>query len=156
MNPDIMKERQNATFNVEKLTNILDGGPEKTKRRREIESLVFSDPDFHEEDPNFLSRSERYDQAVRKSAQMILKLREYGIADPEEIYCYKKSVHANRPEPLDLHLGMFLPTLLNQATPEQMDRFFMPAWNLEIIGTYAQTEMGHGKMNRAVQNIRPV
>lgn len=47
---------------------------------------------------------------------------------------------------------MFLPTLLNQATPEQIDRFFMPAWNLEIIGTYAQTEMGHGKMNRAVQN----
>lgn len=58
-----------------------------------------------------------------------------------------RCVHPGRPEPLDLHLGMFLPTLLNQATPEQMDRFFMPAWNLEIIGTYAQTEMGHGKMN---------
>lgn len=48
---------------------------------------------------------------------------------------------------MDLHLGMFLPTLLNQATPEQMDRFFTPAWNLQIIGTYAQTEMGHGKTN---------
>lgn len=36
MNPDILKERQNATFDVEKLTNILDGGPEKTIRRREI------------------------------------------------------------------------------------------------------------------------
>lgn len=67
-------------------------------------------------------------------------------------------VHPDRPEPLDLHLGMFLPTLLNQATPEQMDHFFMPAWNLEIIGTYAQTEMGHGKkkQQQAVQNIRPV
>lgn len=54
--------------------------------------MVLNDPDFKEEDPNFLSRSERYDQAVRKSAQMILKLREYGIADPEEIYCYKKYV----------------------------------------------------------------
>lgn len=54
-----------------------------------LEALVFSDPDFKEEDPNFLSRSERYDQAVRKSAQMILKLREYGIADPEEIFYYK-------------------------------------------------------------------
>lgn len=54
--------------------------------------MVLSDPDFKEEDPNFLSRSERYDQAVKKSAQMILKLREYGIADPEEIYCYKKYV----------------------------------------------------------------
>ncbi|XP_067353702.1 peroxisomal acyl-coenzyme A oxidase 1 isoform X1 [Channa argus] len=151
MNPDIVKERQNATFDVEKLTNILDGGPQKTKRRREIESLVLSDQEFQEEDPNFLSRSERYDQAVRKSAHMILKLREYGIADPEEIYCYKNCVHPNRPEPLDLHLGMFLPTLLNQATPEQMDRFFMPAWNLEIIGTYAQTEMGHGTHLRGLE-----
>lgn len=57
-----------------------------------VESLVLNDPDFKEQDPNFLSRSERYEQAVRKSAQMILKLREYGIADPDEIYCYKKYV----------------------------------------------------------------
>ncbi|XP_028258746.1 peroxisomal acyl-coenzyme A oxidase 1 isoform X1 [Parambassis ranga] len=151
MNPDIVKERNNATFDVEKLTYILDGGPEKTIRRREIESLVFNDPDFKEKDPNFLSRSERYDQAVRKSAQMILKLREYGIADPDEIQQYKTCVHKDRPQPLDLHLGMFLPTLLNQATPEQMDRFFMPAWNLEIIGTYAQTEMGHGTHLRGLE-----
>ncbi|MEQ2169243.1 hypothetical protein GOODEAATRI_023104 [Goodea atripinnis] len=47
------------------------------------------------------------------------------------------------PSPLDLHLAMFLPTLLNQASPAQMDHFFMPAWNLKIIGTYAQTEIGH-------------
>lgn len=40
MNPDILKERQTATFNVEKLTNILDGSPQKTKRRREIGEFV--------------------------------------------------------------------------------------------------------------------
>ncbi|XP_071767690.1 peroxisomal acyl-coenzyme A oxidase 1 isoform X1 [Centroberyx gerrardi] len=151
MNPDILKERQSATFDVEKLTHILDGGPEKTRRRREIESLVINDPDFQHEDPNFMSRSERYDLAVKKSAQMILKLREYGIADPDEIYCYKSCVHRDRSAPLDIHLGMFLPTLLNQATPEQMDRFFMAAWNLEIIGTYAQTEMGHGTHLRGLE-----
>ncbi|XP_071383529.1 peroxisomal acyl-coenzyme A oxidase 1, partial [Centroberyx affinis] len=151
MNPDILKERQSATFDVEKLTHILDGGPEKTRRRREIESLVINDPDFQHEDPNFMSRSERYDLAVKKSAQMILKLREYGIADPEEIYCYKSCVHRDRSAPMDIHLGMFLPTLLNQATPEQMDRFFMAAWNLEIIGTYAQTEMGHGTHLRGLE-----
>lgn len=55
-----------------------------------LESLVLSDPDFNEKDPNFLARSERYDQAVRKSAAMILKLREYGISDPEEILFYKR------------------------------------------------------------------
>uniref|UniRef100_A0A8C7Q5S6 Acyl-coenzyme A oxidase n=1 Tax=Oncorhynchus mykiss TaxID=8022 RepID=A0A8C7Q5S6_ONCMY len=146
MNPDITRERENATFDVEKLTHILDGGIEKTKRRREIESLVISDPDFQSEDLNFLSRSERYDAAVKKSAHMILKLREYGISDPEEIYCLIFGLF-----PLDLHLGMFLPTLLNQASPEQMETFFIPAWNLEIIGTYAQTEMGHGTHLRGLE-----
>ncbi|XP_076148997.1 peroxisomal acyl-coenzyme A oxidase 1 isoform X2 [Alosa pseudoharengus] len=151
MNPDIQRERENATFNPELLTYILDGGQEKTRRRREIEALVISDPDFQQEDPNFLSRSERYEAAVRKSAQMILKLREYGISDPEEIYNYKSCVHRGGPGPLDLHLGMFLPTLFNQATPEQQEAFFMPAWNLEIIGTYAQTEIGHGTFIRGLE-----
>ncbi|XP_070082992.1 peroxisomal acyl-coenzyme A oxidase 1 isoform X6 [Equus przewalskii] len=60
-------------------------------------------------------------------------------------------VHRGRPEPLDLHLGMFLPTLLHQATKEQQERFFIPAWNLEMIGTYAQTEMGHGTHLRGLE-----
>lgn len=36
MNPDILRERENATFNTDLLTNILDGDQEKTRRRREI------------------------------------------------------------------------------------------------------------------------
>uniref|UniRef100_A0AAY4A7W1 Acyl-coenzyme A oxidase n=1 Tax=Denticeps clupeoides TaxID=299321 RepID=A0AAY4A7W1_9TELE len=151
MNPDIRREREGATFNKDALTHILDGGAEKTRRRRELELLVIRDPDFQYEDHNFLSRSERYESAVKKSAQMILKIREHGISDPDEIYYYKNFVHRGRPEPLDLHLAMFLPTLLTQATPEQQDTFFMPAWNLEIIGTYAQTEMGHGTHIRGLE-----
>ncbi|XP_035516550.1 peroxisomal acyl-coenzyme A oxidase 1 isoform X1 [Morone saxatilis] len=151
MNPDIMKERQNATFDVEKLTYILDGGPEKTKRRREIESMVLSDPDFQEEDPNFLSRSERYDQAVRKSAQMILKLREYGIADPEEIYCYKNMVRGNHHEAMGLHFVMFLPTLYSQCNPQQARKWLPVAESFQVVGTYAQTEMGHGTHLRGLE-----
>lgn len=56
MNPDIMKERQNATFDVEKLTNILDGGPEKTKRRREIGEFETS---------SLLDKSARYCWALK-------------------------------------------------------------------------------------------
>uniref|UniRef100_A0A8C5AYZ0 Acyl-coenzyme A oxidase n=1 Tax=Gadus morhua TaxID=8049 RepID=A0A8C5AYZ0_GADMO len=133
MNPDILRERQNATFDIEKLTNILDGGAERTNRRREIrEVLVLNDPDFDYGTPTSLPT-------------MILKLREYGISDPVEINWYKRG------NPLEIHLAMFLPTLLNQATPEQMDRFFTPSWDLEIIGTYAQTEMGHGTHLRGLE-----
>ncbi|XP_076584062.1 peroxisomal acyl-coenzyme A oxidase 1 isoform X2 [Chaetodon auriga] len=151
MNPDIMKERQNATFDVEKLTNILDGGPEKTKRRREIESMVLNDPDFKEKDPSFLSRSERYDQAVKKSAQMILKLREYGIADPEEIYCYKNMVRGNHQEAMGLHFAMFIPTLYSQCDPQQSRKWLPLSESFQIVGTYAQTEMGHGTHLRGLE-----
>ncbi|KAE8576960.1 hypothetical protein XENTR_v10004383 [Xenopus tropicalis] len=151
MNPDLSRERAAASFNPETITVILDGSPERTRRRREIEGLVLNDPSFQHEDPNFLSRSERYELAIKKSALMVQKMREHGISDPEEIYWFKSFVHRGRPEPLDLHLGMFLPTLLNQATPEQQERLFMPAWNLEIIGTYAQTEMGHGTHLRGLE-----
>ncbi|XP_017293249.1 peroxisomal acyl-coenzyme A oxidase 1 isoform X2 [Kryptolebias marmoratus] len=151
MNPDIRRERENASFDVDKLTNILNGGPEKTKRRREIEALVFSDPDFREEDPNFLSRSERYDQAVRKSAQMILKLREYGIADPEEIYFYKSMAKGNHHEAFGLHYGMFIPTLLSQCDPQQAKKWLPLAESFRAIGTYAQTELGHGTHLRGLE-----
>ncbi|XP_036610463.1 peroxisomal acyl-coenzyme A oxidase 1 isoform X2 [Trichosurus vulpecula] len=151
MNPDLRRERDSASFDPEKLTYILDGGPERTRRRREIENMIMSDPDFKHEDLNFLTRSQRYEISVKKSAAMVKKIRDFGIADPEEIMWFKNFVHRGRPEPLDLHLGMFLPTLLHQATQEQQEHFFMPAWNLEIIGTYAQTEMGHGTHLRGLE-----
>ncbi|XP_052346566.1 peroxisomal acyl-coenzyme A oxidase 1-like isoform X3 [Oncorhynchus keta] len=151
MNPDITRERENATFDVEKLTHILDGGIEKTKRRREIESLVISDPDFQSEDLNFLSRSERYDAAVKKSAQMILKLREYGISDPEEIYCYKSVFRGNHHEALGLHFVMFLPTLYTQCNKQQLKKWVPLAESFKALGTYAQTELGHGTHLRGLE-----
>ncbi|KAL7989430.1 hypothetical protein Chor_012096 [Crotalus horridus] len=232
MNADLRKEREAASFKTELLTNVLDGGAERTLRRKKIEAIIAKES-FNHEDVNFLSRSQRYEVAIKKSAFMVMKLRELGIADPEEIFWFKRicmgkhiapidvhfimftptlqsqctdaqkkkwlplvsrfqiigtyiqtelgheeslkdhlkqqkyyrmkpykkedncnvdcCLHQGRPEPLDLHLGMFLPTLLTQATKEQQDRFFMPAWNLEIIGTYAQTEMGHGTHLRGLE-----
>lgn len=39
-NPDLKRERQNCPFNKEEITNLIDGGPAKTKERRELgESL---------------------------------------------------------------------------------------------------------------------
>uniref|UniRef100_A0AAY4A5K3 Acyl-coenzyme A oxidase n=1 Tax=Denticeps clupeoides TaxID=299321 RepID=A0AAY4A5K3_9TELE len=146
MNPDIRREREGATFNKDALTHILDGGAEKTRRRRELELLVIRDPDFQYEDHNFLSRSERYESAVKKSAQMILKIREHGISDPDEIYYYKNVWRGHHHEAFGLHYSMFLPTLYSQCDSEQRKK-----WLPLIIGTYAQTEMGHGTHIRGLE-----
>lgn len=46
--------------------------------------------------------------------------------------------------PLSLHSIVFIPTLMQLTDDEQKKKWLSRAINLEIIGTYAQTELGHG------------
>ncbi|XP_019398151.1 PREDICTED: peroxisomal acyl-coenzyme A oxidase 1 isoform X1 [Crocodylus porosus] len=151
MNPDLRREREAAAFQSELLTHVLDGGAERTSRRREIEALVLNDPEFQHEDLNFLSRSQRYEVAIRKSALMVMKLREYGIADPDEIYWFKSICLGTCVGPLNLHFSMFTHTIENQGTVDQREKWLPLACGLQIIGTYAQTEMGHGTHLRGLE-----
>lgn len=53
--------------------------------------------------------------------------------------------------PIGLHFGMFLPALRNLGTPEQQAEWVPKAIDCKIIGTYAQTEMGHGTFIRGLE-----
>lgn len=46
---------------------------------------------------------------------------------------------------------MFIPSLSNLGTPEQQDEWVDRAWNCNVIGTYAQTELGHGTFIRGLE-----
>ncbi|XP_069608161.1 peroxisomal acyl-coenzyme A oxidase 1 isoform X2 [Ranitomeya imitator] len=151
MNPDLSRERAAASFNPETITYVLDGSPERTRRRREIENLVTSDPEFQHEDPNFLSRSERYELAIKKSALMVQKMRQHGISDPEEIYWFKRTCRGSQTDPLSLHYSMFSNTLASQCNESQCKKWLPLAKNLQAIGTYAQTELGHGTHLRGLE-----
>lgn len=45
---------------------------------------------------------------------------------------------------LALHGAMFLPVLERLCTEEQQTKWLPQALSLKVIGTYAQTELGHG------------
>lgn len=47
--------------------------------------------------------------------------------------------------PMAVHFVMFLPTILGQGTTEQQVEWLGRAWSMNILGTYAQTELGKGK-----------
>jgi acyl-CoA oxidase len=53
--------------------------------------------------------------------------------------------------PLNLHFVMFIPTLLGQGTLEQVGDVLGRAWELGLVGTYAQTELGHGSFIRGLE-----
>lgn len=40
--------------------------------------------------------------------------------------------------------AMFIPTLINQTSPEQKAAWLPAAESMAILGCYAQTELGHG------------
>lgn len=44
-----------------------------------------------------------------------------------------------------LHSSMFIPTIEKMGTEEQKEAWIPRSLRYEIIGTYAQTELGHGK-----------
>ncbi len=50
--------------------------------------------------------------------------------------------------PFGLNFAMFIPTLEKQASPEQKEKWLKKARELKIVGTYAQTELGHGTFLR--------
>ena len=49
---------------------------------------------------------------------------------------------------LQIVYSMFLPTLYSQCTEEQKVDFLPPALRYQGIGTYTQTEMGHGRCGK--------
>ena len=53
---------------------------------------------------------------------------------------------AHECNPLGLHQVMFIPTIQRQGTKRIIEKFVQKAQDCEVIGTYAQTEMGHGKI----------
>lgn len=46
---------------------------------------------------------------------------------------------------------MWLPALTGQADDSQQAKWLPPSQRLEIIGTYAQTELGHGTFVRGLE-----
>jgi len=50
----------------------------------------------------------------------------------------------NETSPVGLQTTMFIPALESQTSPEQKEKWLPKATSYEIIGTFAQTELGHG------------
>jgi acyl-CoA oxidase len=46
---------------------------------------------------------------------------------------------------------MFIPSIRSQGSAEQQAYWMPRCMNLEIIGTYAQTELGHGTFVRGLE-----
>jgi len=141
-------ERKKATFVTEKLTNILDGDEKKTARRRFIlsptEGQDLSDKS-HWTRPEMLKHHVKHFIDVHKDywTSFIPTREEAGWMMENSMF---SGAFMN-------HYGLFLPTLAAQCDTEQKMKYLPPTLQMQIIGCYAQTELGHGSNVRGLMTI---
>ncbi|VVC95915.1 unnamed protein product [Leptidea sinapis] len=159
VNGDLQRERDNCTFSVTELTNLIDGDAQKTEERKQREEMVLKEGIHLEPVPAvYLSHKEKYELAVKKSCalfKMIKRLQEEENAGMENYMAVLGgslgSAILGDGNPITLHYVMFIPTIMGQGTVEQQAYWIGRAFNLNIIGTYAQTELGHGTFIRGLE-----
>uniref|UniRef100_H0WPK4 Acyl-coenzyme A oxidase n=2 Tax=Otolemur garnettii TaxID=30611 RepID=H0WPK4_OTOGA len=137
---DIDGERHGQSFDVERLTNILDEGAQNTALRRNVESIICSDPVFTCKDNYFMTQNERYEGAMRKTVHLHMTSQRLGWSEKEVNYAYSA---LSGDLALNLH-RVFLTALTSLGSEEQIAKWEPLCKTFQIITTYAQTELGHG------------
>lgn len=160
INPNLIKERQSASFDVEEFAIWFAGDKQKLKEKREIVEEIFSDPEMIEDiAPDFLSYQDQYDQSVKKSTLLakILKQiqdkREPGGSTiyPEYLTGALNAAVLPQGNHVFVHFMMFVPAIEKLGNAAQVAKWLPLAKNCKILGSYAQTELTHGTFIRGIQ-----
>ncbi|XP_002862393.2 putative peroxisomal acyl-coenzyme A oxidase 1.2, partial [Arabidopsis lyrata subsp. lyrata] len=134
-------ERNKAEFNVDDMKIVWAGSRHAFDVSNRISRLVANDPIFEKSKRAVMRRKELFKNTLRKSVHAWKMINELRLSDEEGI---KLRSFMDQPGFLDLHWGMFVPALKGQGTEEQQHKWLSLANKMQIIGCYAQTELGHG------------
>jgi acyl-CoA oxidase len=159
INAGLDKERKGATFAPIRLTHLLDGGKDRTDRRRYVESVVERDPTsvFDNTRNIYLHRTDRHVRALAKHVRLVEIARalhvgkHYGgdmTKDPDFMLLLQAVADDL---PTSLHWVMFVPNIRSLADDQQQAAWLPLCRDWQMIGCYAQTELGHGSNIRALE-----
>ncbi len=150
------RERARASFDVEALTHILDGGEAFTAKRRWIQGShdrAFDDPGRagrvvdHADRPRMALVAE----SMRHFMDVHWPHLRRGYRPKGQDMTFMSGAKFGNTGPLSLHYGVFMSTLRSQTSFEQRGWWVQPGMELQFIGCYAQTELGHGSNVRGLQ-----
>ncbi|KAL1404043.1 hypothetical protein pipiens_019092 [Culex pipiens pipiens] len=116
-------------------------------------------PEFRDSVPlHFASHQEVYEETIRKATAIFSKTRELLKKQGYDANNFVNFMDImlgdgfiREVNPLRIHFSMFIPSIKAHGSAEQQDRWLQKAVNCEIIGSYAQTELGHGTFLRGLE-----
>ncbi|KAK2077143.1 hypothetical protein QBZ16_004777 [Prototheca wickerhamii] len=147
---DAANERSQASFNPEELAVLMQGGQSKADLNKRAVELLQELPFGDKTRRYMLTRPEEYVGGL-EAGVAIWNMRNAGKISHGEAMAMRRQL--NWPGGLELHLGMFIPSILAHGTDEQQAYWMPKCERLEVIGTYAQTELGHGTFLRGLETV---
>ncbi|BFZ58374.1 hypothetical protein PYCC9005_005436 [Savitreella phatthalungensis] len=129
-----------STASLPSLTSVL--WPEG--RREAIDAVVpilSNDPVFDKDARRHLSRSELLERGYAIQLRLLELRRDHRWSQEQfETAMMLVDDHV----PYGLHFNAFIPVLKSQGSDEQIARWLPRCLDMEVVGCYAQTELGHG------------
>ncbi|OAP55197.1 hypothetical protein AYL99_10897 [Fonsecaea erecta] len=143
----IHSERQRSNVNIQQLSEHLMG-PEYLERQGRVLTILGKEKIFSKSIQANLSRPDRYKLGLARGKRMRQLQDKHGWDDDDFLMA---EYLVDDIQPYHLHISLFTAAVREQASDEQR-AYWMPkiaAW--EIIGAYAQTELGHGSNVRGIE-----
>ncbi|CAG9796944.1 unnamed protein product [Diatraea saccharalis] len=132
---------------------------EDLQNERDQKRVMVSKREFEEGvNEDLLCHKGKYEESIRKSVIIFGHIRQMQregkikITDYRHVLdCLLGSANVRDGSALALHYMMFMPAIMSLASPEQQEYWLSRAWDCRIIGSYAQTELGHGTFVRGLE-----
>jgi len=148
MSQSLTQERNNLTFNVKDLSVYIYETEEKYNKIVEAFRILGEDPitrnDFSELGKG---RIEAFKMFAAKNKRF------HELFSVTEGNVLPVLTHFSNQLPGSLSTYMFLPYIKHLGTDEQIEKWVERTLKMEVIGTYAQTELGHGSDVRSLETI---
>mmetsp|Transcript_39711 Transcript_39711/g.64460 ORF Transcript_39711/g.64460 Transcript_39711/m.64460 type:complete len:697 (-) Transcript_39711:741-2831(-) len=140
-------ERLKSSFDVEVMTHVLDGGVKNTMRRRWITAA-------HEGVENFVHAEKTREELIAHALKHFMEVHREHFENgykPKGLDMSMMSDARMTSSALTINFGVFSSTLRSQSSDLQQKWWLEKARKGQIIGSYAQTELGHGSNVRGLQ-----